>query len=83
MGTAPASRRKGGAGWCRGGRCGGISPAQGRAEGPTAQLQWSVVSGHFVGDGRVEWTPVRHYRGIAKEYLILGYTRSAFVLDMR
>ena len=34
----------------RGGRCGGAAPAQGRAEGPTAQLQWSVVSGqrrHF------------------------------------
>ena len=25
-----------------GGRCGGNPPAQGRAEGPTAQLQWSV-----------------------------------------
>ena len=28
-----------------GGRCGGDSPAQGRAEGPTVQLQWSVISG--------------------------------------
>ena len=29
----------------RAGRCGGAAPAQGRAEGPNAQLQWSVVSG--------------------------------------
>ena len=28
-----------------GGRCGGNPPAQGRAEGPTAQLQSSVISG--------------------------------------
>ena len=28
-----------------GGRCGGSPPAQGRAEGPTAQLQWTVISG--------------------------------------
>ncbi len=31
----------------RAGRCGGAAPAQGRAEGPTAQLQWSVVSGRW------------------------------------
>ena len=30
-----------------GGRCGGNPPAQGRAEGPTAQLQWSVISGQW------------------------------------
>ena len=38
-----------------GGRCGGNPPAQGRAEGPTAQLQWSVISGQFlrqlIGEG--------------------------------
>ena len=30
-----------------GGRCGGNPPAQGRAEGPTAQLQSSVISGEW------------------------------------
>ena len=30
-----------------GGRCGGSPPAQGRAEGPTAQLQWSVIRGQW------------------------------------
>ena len=31
-----------------GGRCGGAAPAQGRAEGPTAKLQWIVKSGWWI-----------------------------------
>ena len=41
--SMPATRRQ--RGMVYGGRCGGNPPAQGRAEGPTAQLQWSVISG--------------------------------------
>jgi len=39
----------------RAGRCGGAAPAQGRAEGPTAQLKWSVVSG--------QWSVVSNFCG--------------------
>ena len=41
--STPATRRQ--RGMVYGGRCGGNPPAQGRAEGPTAQLQSSVISG--------------------------------------
>ncbi len=56
-----------------GGRCGGAAPAQGRAEGPTAQKavvsdQWLVISGWLpelgtdrgfvAGRGRRELTPI-------------------------
>ena len=41
--STPATWRQRGV--VSGGRCGGNPPAQGRAKGPTAQLQWSVVSG--------------------------------------
>ena len=40
--STPATRRQ--RGMVSGGRCGGNPPAHGRAEGPTAQLQWLVVS---------------------------------------
>ena len=50
-------------GACEGGRCGGNPPAQGRAEGPTAQLQWSEISGEWsvgtalglIGDANWLW----------------------------
>ena len=50
--SRPATRRQ--RGMVSGGRCGGNPPAQGRAEGPTAELQWSVVSGEgaFAERGR-------------------------------
>ncbi len=36
-------------GLVRAGRCGGAAPAQGRAKGPDAQLQWSGVRGQGSG----------------------------------
>ena len=65
----------------RRGRCGGTPPAQGRAEGPTAQRQWIVgccqkrrrlpCSGSRIGYGLVVT------RGIRKFTPILDYTPSS------
>ncbi len=56
-------------GLVRAGRCGGAAPAQERAEGPNAQMQWSVVSGQwsvtgrFFGDGSEDWRRSGRYQG--------------------
>ena len=82
--SRPATRRQ--RGMVSGGRCGGNPPAQGRAEGPTAQRQRLGARGQgseataLSLNGDANWLWVGRYRGVGKFTPNLGCAHSFFAI---